>query len=236
MTDDGRWLTLLAAAGLAGVAAVRPRGSRGVVRGGRAYTDDALLGRLYDEIRALKDLQGHHGKSNRRSDPNNAYQFNIKAYHATPPESVREALGEERVAQEVDDSAQVELDQLLERLREPVAEGGLGMDWLDPDGERAGRSGGWWVLIDREKVLTLLEDVDNVWPGHEPEDVFAGGKKVGIRLNEDYRQEVKDALAKAVQRRKDLATIQRQINEEKSSWEEGVSSVDWWQDLLDAND
>ena len=209
----------------------RSPGSRGVIRTGRPATDDGLLHRLDAARRSLKELRLHPAEDPFRHDPRwDTWAFNIKTYNATPPAWVREAVpDDDQIEATIRELATFELDQILDHLQDD-----LGMDWLYEKWSTTGRQGGWWVLVDRESPIQKVEEAIGRWPGYDPEDVEVGGRTIGVRItDEDYRQEVTDALALAARRERDIPLIRTEVRSAVTRFEEEIRSDSRWQEILD---
>jgi len=149
------------------------------------------------------------------------YQFNIKLYRVDIPDAVREEYGDNRI----NDVYMLEAGDQIERLVENVKRR---FGWVRVAGS-AGRSNGWFVVVDDDATMDSLEQAAGAAESRDELD------KEDPYYEEDWNdleEEVNGAVEEGKQKVRDLKEIEKMVKSGVADYVKDMESEDWWRDTL----
>jgi len=162
------------------------------------------------------------------------YQFSIKMYSVDVPDSVRDRLGQDVLSEAFDEEAQMRVQDLCREVKQRFR-------WVRDCGS-AGRSGGWFVVMDDDSTMDSLEqaygpaedlegfsklrrDERGVWYRSSPYDNED-------ELWQELTDEVKGAVEEGQRKVRDLNEIEKMVKEGVTGFKKDMESERWWQEML----
>jgi len=149
------------------------------------------------------------------------YQFNIKLHGIDVPDSVTEEHGDNTVNDFAMEEAALRVRQLGEDIKRRFA-------WVGDWGQ-SGRSGGWFVLIDEDKVMDTLEHA--MVTADDRDELDEEGPWFEDEWN-DREEEVNEAVKEGQQRLRDLNEIEKMVKSGISDYRKDMNSEQWWKRTL----